>query len=227
MSETKKITLDADEQEVKERAVTKMGTASAKGILSRDLTPFCHVVDGSMLQPIATDSEDEIEQKQEMVFDRITMINQALNETLRVPDEIAMPPESLWRTHKGKKIVLIRTFNAEGTKLDGNFRWVATSDIHQCFWTEEVAPQAKRLRRSRTQASGTPALREQSLDDIINQRNALIDEIDRRESDEPESEQESESDVNLELDVVDRHEFSETESESEVDLESDFDNIED
>lgn len=45
--------------------------------------------------------------------------------------------------HLNKQIVKIRTFGADG-KYDGKTRWVATSDLHQCAWTEngkrEIAP---------------------------------------------------------------------------------------
>ena len=49
--------------------------------------------------------------------------------------------------NSNKQIVKIRTFGPDG-KYDGKSRWVFTSDLHQCAWTEtgkdEIAPAVRK-----------------------------------------------------------------------------------
>lgn len=55
-----------------------------------------------------------------------------------------------WETggkYKGKQTVMIKTRGIDG-EFDGNTRRVATSDLHQVFWTEETKAALDRAKRS-------------------------------------------------------------------------------
>lgn len=50
-------------------------------------------------------------------------------------------------TNLNKQVIKIRTFGADG-RYDGKTRWIATSDLHQCAWTDKGKDDiAKTMRR--------------------------------------------------------------------------------
>ena len=67
-------------------------------------------------------------------------------------------PASFSETHRNKQVCQIRTVGIDG-QPDGNTRWIATSDLHQCFWTEATKAALDKAKRNAKAKAGRAALK--------------------------------------------------------------------
>lgn len=60
----------------------------------------------------------------------------------------------MYKTHPNRQVVMIRTMTKDATlkapKFDGKTRWIATSDLHHTFWSEEISKEIKREKNRKT-----------------------------------------------------------------------------
>lgn len=67
-------------------------------------------------------------------------------------------PTELCTTHPNKQVCQIRTRGVDG-QFDGKTRWIATSDLHQCFWTVETKKALDAAKRNQKAKDGRQALK--------------------------------------------------------------------
>ena len=67
-------------------------------------------------------------------------------------------PASFSETHRNKQVCQINTVGVDG-QPDGKTRWIATSDLHQCFWTVETKKALDAAKRNAKAKAGRAALK--------------------------------------------------------------------
>ena len=59
----------------------------------------------------------------------------------------AAVPEEMLSTHRNKQVCMIATRGIDGN-FDDNYRWIASSDLHQVFHTAEVKAELDKAKRN-------------------------------------------------------------------------------
>ena len=87
----------------------------------------------------------------------------------------ALVPASFSNTHRNKQVCQINTVGVDG-QPDGNTRWIATSDLHQCFHTAETKAALDKAKRNKKAKDGRAALKaaktETKVEEIV-----VVDEV--------------------------------------------------